>query len=62
MTKWSFAAAVLASLFVIDPPAYAEDLEQSGKMLLDQTLSVWTMASISKKVKAFVAERQAGLR
>ena len=59
MTKQSFAVAVLASLFVINPLAYAEDLEQSCKMLLNQTLPVWTMASISEEVKAFAAERQA---
>lgn len=55
MTKQSFATATLVSLFVINLPAYAADLEQSCKTLLNQALPVWTMASVSEDVKAFAA-------
>jgi hypothetical protein len=55
MTKHSFAAAALVGLFILNPPAYAADLEQSCKTLLNQALSVWTMASVSEDVKAFAA-------
>ena len=59
MTKQSFAAATLVSLFVINLTIYAADLEQPCKILLNQTLPVWTMASISEEVKTFTAEQQA---
>jgi hypothetical protein len=55
MTKHSFAAAALVGLFILNPPAYAADLEQSCKTLLNQALPVWTMASVSEDVKAFAA-------
>lgn len=59
MTKQSFIVVTLISLFVINLPAYAADLEQSCKTLLNQTLPVWTMASISEEVKTFAAGRHA---
>lgn len=59
MTKQVFAAATLVSLFVVNLPAYSADLEKSCKTLLNQTLPVWTMASISEEVKTFTAEQQA---
>ena len=59
MTKQSFAAATLVSLFVVNLGAYAADPEESCKALLDQTLPVWTMASISEDVKTFTEGQQA---
>lgn len=55
MTKQSFAIATLVSLFVINLSAYAADLDQSCKTLLNQALPVWTMASVSEEVKAYAA-------
>ena len=55
MTKQLFATATLVSLFAINLPACAADLETSCKTLLNQALPVWTMASVSADVKAFAA-------
>jgi hypothetical protein len=55
MAKRSFATVTLTSLFVINLPAYAADLEQSCKTLLNRALPVWAMASVSEDVKAFAA-------
>lgn len=45
----------IATLLILSPPVYAADLEDSCKTLINQALPVWTMASVSEDVKAFVA-------
>ena len=57
MTKQSFATATVVSLFVINLPTYAADLEHACKTLIDQALPVWTMASVAEDVKAFAATK-----
>jgi len=56
MKKLSISVATLMGLFFIALSAYAADLEQSCKTLLDQALPVWTISSISEEVKAFTAK------
>jgi len=58
MLKKSFTSVMLVSLFSINMPTFSAELEQSCKTLLDQTLHVWTLASISEEVRTFTAGLQ----
>ena len=55
MTKQAFAIGALVSASMISLSAYAAELGQSCKALIDQALPVWTTASVSGEVKAFAA-------
>lgn len=58
MRKLSFAAAAFAALSTTNLPVNAADLEQACKKLLDRTLPVWTVASVSEEVRTLAAERK----